>query len=507
VIKRLDLSRNERRRPDWPSRNEPSDGHLFSSRTPLRKIVVLVDAELLADIAPVKPSDPRTVDPRMLLAGLLDHPLVRLYRYADDGPPSTVERTTEAFGATVYKGWAVLTDREPREGVWEVVYPTDGGSSMSAVIGNAPDVAANDTKTDVYRELNPQIARERRRADVLAAQVASQALQADIYVTERQYLHRPSWRVADGVTLCRPEEALPILSLYFRAQGEFLIAPRFRFNRGLFFWVGTRELLPEAWRWFSACVQHATASGDDGLLLLGGSLLQRVDRALEARDAIHVALNQPQNNDLREDALANLDVVLVLLMGAVDVAARVAHRVLGLSPASEFSAAWQARKKNGWLDLVRARRPTLAAVVDAGTPHERTLTILRLLRNSVHGAALQGMGVLRRGAPRESLVGLPADDEATLLGAMNALGGPASWGVRPLLPGRSHVDPGVLVDRLFEAVVDLLNDLMARTPVELLSDVNLSARDSQPSQASRAGGDLDPFAPWIRQSIRLQLGF
>jgi hypothetical protein len=98
-------------------------------------------------------------------------------------------------------------------------------------------------------------------------------------------------------------------------------------NRGLYYWVGTRELLPSAWRWFSACVQHSRDIRNDNLLLLGQSVLQRVQRALQVRDEVHIALNKPQDNDTADDALSSLDVALLLLMGAVDATARVAHAV------------------------------------------------------------------------------------------------------------------------------------------------------------------------------------
>lgn len=63
---------------------------------------------------------------------------------------------------------------------------------MSGVMGNAPEVAASDIEAAVYPDLSPQHAAERRYADELAAQVASQALRADIYVTERAPIFGPS---------------------------------------------------------------------------------------------------------------------------------------------------------------------------------------------------------------------------------------------------------------------------------------------------------------------------
>lgn len=459
----------------------------------------MADAQIVDD----QEFDTASLNAASLLAALLEHPLVTLYRYADDGPPAAVPPTRVAGGEPVYGGWAVVSDRQLADGIWQVVLPTTTGYAIAAVVGNAPEVAENDLRTDAYRDLDEADARARRRKDALAAQVASQAVNADIYVTSRPYLHAARWKVAPGVTLCGPEEALSLLSLYLRAQGEFLVAPKLNFNRGLFYWVGTRELLDEAWRWFNACVQHSSATKDETLLLLGGSLLQGVDRALEQRDAIHVALNQAQNNDLREDALASLDVVLVLLMGAVDAAARVAHRVLGWPTRTEHRAGWQHTKAGEWLPKVAEVCPDLATAVAVGTAHQQTLTILRLLRNSVHGVALQGIAYERAREHQETLIGLPVMEEAGLLAAMDTVGGRSSWGVQTLLPGRTHIDPGILADRLFSAVLELLNELMAKTPVESMPHVHLTAADNGPPSTR---DPMDPFATWMRTSIRLQLG-
>jgi hypothetical protein len=64
-----------------------------------------------------------------------------------------------------------------------------------------------------------------------------------------------------------------------------------------------------------------------------------------------------------------------------------------------------------------------------------------------------------------------------------------------------HADPGVLFERLLPAVLELLNELMAATPVETLSNVSLKPEDLLPP----AGSD-QPFAERERHSIRWQLG-
>ncbi|MEX2622357.1 MAG: hypothetical protein WD651_01360 [Acidimicrobiia bacterium] len=286
-----------------------------------------------------------------------------------------------------------------------------------------------------------------------------------------------------------------------RAQGRFHVFRELNFNRGLFFWVGTRELLPSGWRWFSAVVQHDAEQNENSLTYLAQSALQRVARALQARDAIHVALNQPQNNDTRDQALSSLDVVLMLLMGAVDAAARVAHHVLNLDY-PEHRAGWQ---REDWLSRVRKGARPHAAVVSEGAEATLVLTILRRLRNQIHGAALQGIGVM--GSQEEqSLIALPPAAAEEVLEAAEALGGHEKWGLRSILPDRFHIDPGILVDQLFPAVLELLNSLMQQTPVERLPGVDSPPQEVPPIQGG-AGGTLNPFDPIIRASIRWQLGF
>jgi hypothetical protein len=492
---------------------EPDTGTLFSGRSPhLPELVVMVDAELLHEPAPSPLMDPGTFNPEGLLSGLLLHPFVGLYRYADDGPPPSVHPDPAPEGRPVYGGWVVLDPPIPDEPDRVATFRnTPTSYSYSSVIGNAWEVAAGDRATDAYLALDVALASERRRADVLAAQVAEQGVHADLYVTRREYLAKATWGVARETTICTPEEALTLTSLYLRQQGEYIAAQpeagsTLALNRGLFFWVATRELLPAAWRWFAACVQHSSDTGNDRMTYLGQSLLQRVSRALEARDIVHVVSNQAQDNDLKDQALANLDEVLVLLMGAVDVAARVAHAASGLPGNRVRQAGWQ---NQGWLEQVRVVVPELADLVSPGSEFTDVLTVLRLLRNSVHGVALQGMSVVRDSQPMQNLVGLPRDDQNELLDAVDRLGGRERWSVTTHAgPVGSTFEPAALVDILFEHVFELLNALMRETPVEQMTGVDLTPEQVGPPSSTQAStGAWDPFDEWTRLSVRWQLGF
>jgi hypothetical protein len=459
-------------------------------------LIVLIDHALL-DSEYVKRSPAAE-----LFAGLIAHPYVEVFRIADDGPPPEVDRLTTEVGTRYVPGWVLLG--EPREGTGHasLIQATEDGSRITrrTLIGNAHELAEADVDSDAYSDLEPVQAAARRVADTRVLEAAIE-VGADLLITERPYLHGLSWDFAQRMVSAPPELALPLVGLYLRRQGVYLTyrstdgSATFTLNRGLYYWVATRDLLPEGWRWLSACVR---AGGDDGRLgHLAQSALQRVDRALQERDAVLWSLNQPQgNNDIAGDALDFLDGVLLRLMGALDVTARVTHRILALG-AGEFRAGWQSKD---WVKRVFASAPDLAALVEPGSPGAETVEIVRLLRNSIHGEALRPLG-LRSGPGRRdaTLVGLPTVDAQRLVAAMDALGGRDSFGVRELMPGRVHADPGELVDEVFRRTADLLDRLMARTPVERIATGEVSEPLLVPP-------DDDIFGPASRESIRLQLG-
>jgi hypothetical protein len=91
---------------------------------------------------------------------------------------------------------------------------------------------------------------------------------------------------------------------------------------------------------------------------------------------------------------------------------------------------------------------------------------------------LTAMGVGLPGRREETLAGLPDADGARILAAADRNGGRAEWGLRELIPGRLHAEPAVLLERLLPAIIKLLNELMAATPVEDLSGVSLTPENT-----------------------------
>ncbi|MEA3055936.1 MAG: hypothetical protein QOD30_1368, partial [Actinomycetota bacterium] len=321
--------------PTWPTHESKKGAHLFDPRPRFRHIVVMIDAHLLT----ATPS--RLATRAALLTSLLEVPLVRCYRYADNGPPPSVEPDADQWGGQLfYDGWVVVQpDTDPAARSWGVTYTYEGHLVQSAVHnGGHFHFAREDVTIAAYQELPLEVARIHRFSDALAAQVASSALGADLYITEREYVHEAGWHVARGVTVCTPEEALPLVGLYLRAQGRHHISARHTHSRRLFFDVAVHELLPQGWRWEAACAKYADAVGDFDFYLLAESVLGRFERTLEARDGVHVSLDQPQDDQTRAQMLEHFDDILIDVMGAFDGIARVAHRALGLDPTKQYYA-------------------------------------------------------------------------------------------------------------------------------------------------------------------------
>jgi hypothetical protein len=84
------------------------------------------------------------------------------------------------------------------------------------------------------------------------------------------------------------------------------------------------------WRYFGACVHAAKARNDD-ITYLGNTVLVRLQRALQARDEIGFRFYQPQDNSMREEVPYHFDYLTLLLVGALDAQARVAHRTYRLT--------------------------------------------------------------------------------------------------------------------------------------------------------------------------------
>ena len=167
-----------RRVPEWPEEPQSQAGTplpLFEARLPLRKLVVVSDADLLA--AP----DDHGGTPAALLTGLLTHPYIKLLRYRDEGPAAGLARDGEPP-----RGWACLLppDGEEQRGL---VYAHDSGGWTCTGISSAVAAHARGDTGAAYGDRPSAAAADQRERDALAADVAT-AVEADLFITERPYL-------------------------------------------------------------------------------------------------------------------------------------------------------------------------------------------------------------------------------------------------------------------------------------------------------------------------------
>ncbi len=476
-----------RRVPEWPEEPRSQAGTprpLFEARPPLRKLAVVSDSDLLA--AP----DDHGVTPSALLTGLLTHPYIKLLRYRDEGPAAGLAGDGEPP-----RGWACLLppDGEEQRGL---VYAHDSGGWTYTGVSSAVAAHARGDGGAAYGDRPPEAAADQRERDALAAGVAT-AVEADLFITERPYLFGERKIHIPCVTLCRVQEALAMVGLYLRSQGEYVLwrAPDGSggptANEWLYYQIGAVALLQELWRWSGAQAAAPRQGTPYALVGLTGALLMRVVRALRTRDSFHRALNLPQQRDAVRTVLVNMDTILVMLMGAVDASARYIHVLLEVQ-GDHRDAGWQ---KGGWRSRLAGQSQPLADLFASGTPLADVLTILSRLRNTVHGQAIQAT-MRQNGQVRDAPITLPAEHESQVLASMDNLGGRAAWGAQPGAGGAVAVDPGQFVEQLFPAVLRLLNAVMAATPPAYV-------RSQQPHP------DSGPrwYSERNRLSVSWQLGF
>lgn len=215
---------------------------------------------------------------------------------------------------------------------------------------------------------------------------------------------------------------------------------------------------------------------------------------------MHRHLNQPVSDVRGDDAIEALEAALAMLLAAVDVTALVAHRVLGLT-GPESKVGWQ---NQGWLSRAAQICPGIDAVTATGTAHSDALTVLRHVRNSLHGEALLGAGLSQAGRTHRALMALPRNRLQDLVDATDRMGGSKTWSVQPYGATELRVDPGILLEMLLPRIAALLNDVMEATPVESLPQVTLTAADGRPP--ATADGIFDEFSSGQRACIRMLLG-
>lgn len=456
---------------DWPS--GPA---MLGRRTalfkrpaaPLRAMIVVVDAVLLARAR----HDERV---KYVLELLAQDP-IQAHLYSYHGSPKHAQADVAVdTGVEGIRDWVLTRARDNGENL-DAIYLKDG----------IPTRVPTQSNDRYFRQLFESLPSTQNPSDDLITRVrtdafgllVAKAIRADLYITDHPLLIESESGFCRGTTIMDPETALPVIGLYLRQQEQFVLgrAPALGMrsapvqldqrDRMWFFWEAAKLLLPARHRWAFGCRAHSGAN-DTARVSLPTSLIWRLDQVLRARDRLLATLALvPHDHSPADEAMTELDHILLGLMAAFDITARVAHHALGMPPEDVTQAGWQ--RKTRWLKEVAKRDEALADLMRHDSEGEHVLSIVSELRNTLHGQALSaGSRILGVGEyALQPLVELPQSSRERVLAAIEALGGRSVWGVvYPFSDTIPHLHPGTFVEQLLPRALLVINALMNATPV------------------------------------------
>ena len=209
---------------------------------------------------------------------------------------------------------------------------------------------------------------------------------ADLIVTGRDWLlnlrHDPSERGLDQVV--SPAEAIALIGLYRRwhhrptiIAGQSVNWPPVAMHRSIAF-----VAMPGFERWNQAARAAYDDRADDSLHARTMSLLTRVSRAFRYRDAVFAEWTTLDDYD-RDELLCELELLLVSLVGAFDVAAEIVAQLLNLQIKGHIG--WQ---NDHFIKQLETVAPPLSTLTKKGSLLHQRMDLVRRLRNSIHTQAL-----------------------------------------------------------------------------------------------------------------------
>jgi hypothetical protein len=443
----------DRVQPLWTlERHDQKFEHVFAEGS-TRKFLVVVDRDTI-DATATGAKDAG------LLAGLLSSDGVQSYGYSDAGVPDQVESMDTPFWDAVPVNWIQVTpDTAPDMMRSHDLLWSDGNIAHNGSLGGdaVPAIALS-----IAQARGEEPVFEPTEDALLVA--AANKIGADLLVTNRQGLPGLRSTFASGLTIMDTPNSIPLLGLFLRTRHIYLRAKSTSFtltsNKTLFFEQSAQLFLPNQ---LEVLDRSRLFSGAGPAAGLAAAAFRRTARGLERRDHIWRLINQPQDFDLAEDILAALDAFLTTLMGALDATARLVHVVYEV-PGPLHRTAWQ---RQDWLKEVKRMAPTIWEAVQADASHTAALTVLRLLRNTIHAEGLES--VILRGSDKstEARVLISAADSSAITEAAKIIAPLTTWGFS-VLDGTSYaVDPGRFIETLLPALFRFLSDVHGALVVSL----------------------------------------
>jgi hypothetical protein len=335
----------------------------------------------------------------------------------------------------------------------------------------------------------------------LAFAAASDEMDADGFVTRRAYVLDRNHQ-NDPVAFS-PEDAFGLIGLIRRARGNSSLGRDMldlRLAGSTYHFVLERELLRDAWPWFSAIVSSGTQSNDRSFVYLGQTARERFTRVLQIRDRLHFTAKGEPTGERGDEVVFQLETLLMFLSAAFDAAARVAHVVYFGSDYS--SAGW---RREQWRKRLADVEPALAALADDGTHGGAILQMIGALRNTIHGEGLRSGEIRESGQRPAQLVRVTENEGQRLTRLLEEIGADSSvWGVE-----ERRDEVWLAADRFIEALVPqataVLNQVMAATDASRLPAAAGAAVAQVVDEPSPEWWD-DMLSLQVRQRVRLLSG-
>ncbi|BCW35811.1 hypothetical protein StoSoilA2_18670 [Arthrobacter sp. StoSoilA2] len=394
-------------------------------------------------------------DDSALLAGLLGHEAIEVYRFSDEGVPASAQTLDSNFWGSAPVGWLKVTrDEETSPFRSHGVLRSNGKSVRSSALSG--DIVAAIAR-GIAEMRNEGLAMEYTPEALMVA--AAEEIGADILITRRQGLHSLRSTFVRGLTIVDVADAISIGGLFLRSRGEYsrAIFPQITVdsNKTMFYESSVSLFLPHQIEILRRSQLLAADRKEPEAVRLAAAAFRRMSRSIERRDQIWQLICRPQDIDTAEDMLALYEALLTSLMGAIDATARLANTIYQL-PVPMYLVAWQ---RKDWAKELKLRASQLWSAYYEHPEHEFVLTTLRLLRNTIHAEGLESIAVSERHRVVATWIEIPPSEGKEIAETASQTADPDEWSIQTTDGGRFYADPGPMMDRLILSILTLLADV------------------------------------------------
>jgi hypothetical protein len=424
------------------------DAQLFRDALPARKLKVLIDIDVWDRLSTEQiPFD-------ATLYGLLLDERVAMSRYSDDGPPPDAARL-EADG--FLRGDEAIG--------WTTLAPSDDGMvAYSITTATTTAVERRALLTDQVLLPRWVLTNENGTADEADALLIATAheIGADVLVTQREPVLNTEIEDRGNCRFVSPADALPLIALYLRAAGEYVLAKSSNFmgttyRRGFYDRAAAR-CIPS----LTQFVHRAEPQVSAARLL---TVLRRARAVLEARDRLALLVSEPLTEDVIDAVEGVFTHAVVDMVAFHDILAHVVNELLPQPETDAFRIKWQ---KEPWRRRALDGVPALCEGWRDGGRAIALNSALRAVRNEIHDAAPLAAPLRTRWGPAE--VGLAFHEQVgtTVLDALRKLECDSDPGVGRAFADGHVIRPLVFVEFVlpwvFTSVETTLAALLPRLP-------------------------------------------